>query len=108
MTVDGASGIPLPLTFNPAGISGTLSFMGADWTQPFQLPDGTEIILYRIWLIINLKTGQRSGSAMLGKDGNTILVTDNYDDASEEVKNILKNVKEGESWLKPMKNLGLT
>ena len=94
-TVDGGSDAPLPITLHPAGIEGTLSFLGADKDTPVQLPDGSTTILYRIWLILELKTGKRTSSVMLGKDGDTILATANYDDTDEETEKAFNTKGEG-------------
>lgn len=76
---DGDINPPFPIEMNPAGIEHTLSFMGANWTQPAKFGDFEETV-YRVWLIINLKTGKRSASIMLGKEGDLIIATENDED----------------------------
>ena len=92
-TVDGNGDLPLPLTLHPAGIKGTISFLGSAKDQPIILPNGWKTTIYRAWLILDLATGQRSASVMLGKDGKTILATQNYDSEKPEIKEGLRTTE---------------
>jgi len=94
---DDLSQTPLPIIMNPTSNQGMLSFMGADNDQPVKLPDGTDVIVYRVWL--NFKAVVRWASLILGEDGDTILPIQSCEDAGDEIKSALEHKKEGKAEL---------
>lgn len=67
--------------------------MGSNWAQPVSI-GRFEQIAYRVILVINRTTGVRSASIMLGKNGDTILETENDED--ETVGKVLGHTGTGE------------
>ena len=62
--------------------------MGADKDQLVKLPDGTDVVVYRVRLIF--KAGVWSASSMLGEDRDTILAIQSCEDAGDEIKSALE------------------
>jgi hypothetical protein len=89
---DDFSQTPLPIIMNPTSNQGMLSFMGGDNDQPVNLPDGTDVIVYRVWL--KFKAVVRWASLILGEDGDAIVAAQSCEDAGDEIKSALEYERE--------------
>lgn len=75
-SLDTINGTNIGITLHPEGLSDKLYFMSDMQPTEYLLGDGGTIIVYRV--ILQLIDGTGAASVMEGKDGSTIVATENW------------------------------
>jgi len=65
------------IVLHPEGLSGTLAFM-SDMKPTTYSIDGQNVVIYRVIMMINPKTGEHQAAIMFNQDGSTIEVSANW------------------------------
>lgn len=72
------------ITLHPLGISGMLGFMSDIPPTPVVI-NGQRVVLYRIILDIDLKSGERKAAIMFNEDGSTIQTSPNWNNTNGDM-----------------------